>query len=72
MSAGSGVELDLERLMSGPEGRRGWIRDAHDQLDEHRGANPRPVPKSRRERLLVGKQRLEEEHQVLLDANAAV
>ena len=51
---GSGLKLDVERLMAGPEGRRGWLRDARDQLDEHRVANPRPVPKSRRERLLVG------------------
>ena len=69
--AGSGVELDVGRLMNGPEGRRGWIRDARDQLDEHRAANPRPVPKSRREQLLVGKRRLEEEHQAMVDANAA-
>ena len=68
---GSGLELDLDRLMPGPEGRRGWLGDARDQLDEHRAANPRPVPKSRRERLLVGKRRLEEEHQVMVDANAA-
>ena len=34
--SGSGLELDVERLMSGPEGRRGWIRDARDQPDEHR------------------------------------
>ena len=68
---GSGLELDLDRLMNDGEKRRGWIRDARDQLDEHRAASPRPVPKSRRERLLVGQQRLEEEHQVLLDANAA-
>jgi transposase len=68
---GSGLELDVERLMSGPEGRRGWIRDARDQLDEHRAANPRPVPKSRHERLLVGQRLLEEEHQVMVDANAA-
>lgn len=47
------------------------MRDARDQLDEHRAANPRPVPRSRRERLLVGKRLLEEQHQVLLDANAA-
>ena len=68
---GSGLKLDVERLMAGPEGRRGWLRDARDQLDEHRVANPRPVPKSRRERLLVGKRLLEEEHQVMVDANAA-
>ena len=68
---GSGLALDVERLMAGPEGRRGWWREARDQLDEHRAANPRPVAKSRRERLLVGKRLLEEEHQVLLDANAA-
>jgi transposase len=69
--AGSGLELDVERLMKGPEGRRGWIREARDQLDEHRAAHSRPVLRSRRERLLVGKRLLEEEHQVLLDANAA-
>jgi transposase len=69
--AGAGLELDVERLMNGPEGRRGWIRDARDQLDEHRAANPRPVPKSRRERLLEGRRRLEEEHQAMLDANGA-
>jgi hypothetical protein len=69
--AGSGVELDVKRLMSGPEGRRGWIREARGQLDEHRAENPRPVPRSGRERLLEGKRRLEEEHQVVLDANAA-
>jgi hypothetical protein len=68
---GSGLELDVERLMAGPEGRRGWLRDARDQLDAHRAANPRPVSKSRRERLLEGKRLLEEEHQVVIDANAA-
>ena len=68
---GSGVELDIERIVAGPEGRRGWLRDAHEQLDAHRAENPRPVPKSRRERLLEGRRLLEQEHQVLIDANAA-
>lgn len=65
------LELDVERLMAGPEGRRGWLRDARDQLDAYRAANPRPVPKSRGERLLEGKRRLEEEHRVTIDANTA-
>ena len=51
---GSGIELDLERLLAGPEGRRGWLREASAQLEEYRAANPPPVPKSRRERLLRG------------------
>jgi hypothetical protein len=68
---GSGVELDAQRLAAGPEGRRGWLRGAREQLDAHRAANPRPVPKSRRQRLLEGKRLLEEEHRVLIDANAA-
>ena len=68
---GSGIELDLERLVAGPEGRRGWLREANAQLQEHRAANPRPVPKSRRERLLEGKRLLEQKHQVMIDANAA-
>jgi len=68
---GSGMKLDVERLAAGPEGRRGWLRDAHDQLDAYRAANPRPVPRSRRERLLEGKRLLEQEHQALIEANAA-
>jgi hypothetical protein len=68
---GGGLELDVERLMVGPEGRRGWLREARDQLEEKRAFTPRPVPRSRRERLLEGKRLLEEEHQVVIDANAA-
>jgi transposase len=67
---GAGLELDVERLVAGPEGRRGWLREARDQLEE-RAVNPRPVSKSRRERLVEGKRRLEEEHRVLIDTNAA-
>jgi hypothetical protein len=57
--------------VAGPEGRRGWLRAARDQLDAHRAAHPRPVARSRGERLLEGKRLLEEEHEVLIEANRA-
>ena len=68
---GSGVELDFGELAATRQGRRGWLREAHAQLDAHRAANPQPVPRSRRERLLEGKRLLEQEHQVLIEANQA-
>jgi Transposase DDE domain len=60
-----------ERRAASREGRRGWVRDAKQQLDAKRAAASTPVARSRRERLLEGKRLLEEEHRVLIGANAA-
>jgi transposase len=52
------------------QGRRGWLREAKRRLDERRGAEAKPIPRSRPERLRESKRRLEEEHQVECQANA--
>jgi transposase len=64
-----GDELPPE--LATAQGRRGWLREARRRLDEKRAAEARPIPKSRPERLRVGKRRLEEEHQVQCRANDA-
>jgi hypothetical protein len=68
---GSGDEPEAERIVANGQARWGWLRGAKDRLDAKRAAESRPVPRSRRERLLEGKRLLEEEHRVLIEANAA-
>ena len=68
---GSGDQLQAERIVANGQGRRGWLRGARDQLEAKRAAATRPVPRGRRERLLEGKRLLEQEHRVVIDANAA-
>ena len=62
---------ELPPHLSTEQGRRGWLRDARRRLDERRAEEARPVPRSRPERLREGMRRLEEEHSVECQANAA-
>ena len=64
-----GDELPSE-LATG-QGRQRWLRDAKRRLDERRGAEAKPIPRSRPDRLKEAKRRLEEEHQVECRANEA-
>src|SRR3954453_16889766 len=64
-----GDELPAE--LHTTQGRRGWLREAKRRLDERRAEEARPIPKSRPDRLNEAKRRLEQEHQVECDANAA-
>ncbi|HWT23550.1 MAG TPA: transposase [Solirubrobacteraceae bacterium] len=57
--------------LSTPEGRQRWLRDARRRLDDKRAREARPIPGPRPRRLKEAKRRLEEDHQVQLDANAA-
>jgi transposase len=65
------VELDEQRVLASTSGRRGWVREGRQQLDQRRASEQRPVKRSRRERLLDAKRRLEEAHAVELAANRA-
>jgi hypothetical protein len=65
------VELDVERLGRHAEGRRGWFSNARRQLDEQHERDARPVVRSRSERLLEAKGRLEEQLAIEVAANAA-
>jgi transposase len=52
-------EFDPERI--GRTGRRGWLREAHRQLEARRWQDPEPVPRSRGDRLRLGARFLEDE-----------
>jgi hypothetical protein len=64
-------DLARERVANSEQGRRGWMREGRHQLDELRRQQARPIARSRTGRLLESKRRLEEEHQVELEADAA-
>jgi Transposase DDE domain len=67
----SGGGLEAEQIVPSGEGRRGWVRGAKRQLDDQRAGRSRAVPRSRAQRLREGQRLLEEEHRVLIAANAA-
>ena len=45
------VELDPERFVTRPEGRRAWLREGRRALDQQREREARPVARERSERL---------------------
>ena len=64
------IELDPDRVAAG-RGRRGWQRTAHKELMRRREQEAKPIARSRAERLLESLDRLEENRQVEIGANAA-
>ena len=54
-------EFDAERIVARTQGREGWRREAHRQLERQRWEDPVPVPRSRARRLLLAVDRLEDE-----------
>jgi hypothetical protein len=57
------VELDLnpDRFVTRPEGRRAWLREGRRVLEAKRAASPQPVPRSRELRIAEVKRRFDEE-----------
>jgi transposase len=60
---------ELPPILTTREGRDGWLRAARRQLDQRRAEHAEPVPRSRPQRLLTAKRRLEEELAVERDAH---
>ena len=60
---------ELPASVAKREGRRAWLREARQQLENKRAANAKPVPRSRPKRLRESKRRLEEELRVECEAN---
>jgi hypothetical protein len=58
-SPGPEFEFDPDRIVARVQGRKGWLRDAERQLEQHRWQHPDPVGRSRAERLLQAAERLE-------------
>jgi hypothetical protein len=64
------MELAPERFVTHHGGRRNWFREARRELENRRERDARPVSRDREERLLDAARRLEEEHEVHVQANA--
>jgi len=52
-------EFDPERILARAQGRKGWLRDAERQLEQHRWEHPDRGSRSRSERLLLAGERHE-------------
>jgi hypothetical protein len=63
------VDLDPDRFEVRPEGREAWLREARRDVEARREENPWPVPRSRQERLVEAKRRMDEELAVEHAAN---
>jgi transposase len=55
------LELDPERFVTRPEGRRAWLREGHRALDAQRERDARAIPRSREARVAEVKRRFDEE-----------
>ena len=64
------IELDPERVAPGG-GRRGWQRAGRKELMRRREQDAQPIARGRADRLLDALQRLEENHQVEIQASDA-
>jgi transposase len=65
------VELDVEQFSGRGWGRRTWHREGRKALQRQREQAAKPIARSRPERLLETLHRLEENHQVEIQANTA-
>jgi hypothetical protein len=68
---GVAVELDPERFVTRPRGRRPWLREGRRTLDAERERRARPIPHGRTDRLFEACRRLERELDVDHASNAA-
>ena len=66
-----GFEFDTERIVARHQGRKGWTREAHRQLEQRRWDQPDPVSRAREDRLLLAGERLVAERDSQVAANRA-
>jgi hypothetical protein len=64
------MELAPERFVTHHGGRRNWFREARRELERRRAQEGRAVARDREDRWFDAVRRLEEEHQVHVEANA--
>ena len=64
-------EFDTERIVARHQGREGWTREAHRQLEQRRWKQGVPVPRGREDRLLLAGERLEADRDAQIAANQA-
>lgn len=59
-SSGREIVLDPVAIVAWVKGRKGWLREARSQLEEHRRVAAQPIPRGRAERLLEAERRMTE------------
>jgi transposase len=67
----AGFAFDAEQIVARGQGREGWTREAHRQLERRRWEAPDPVARSREDRLRLAAERLETERDGAVAANRA-
>ena len=76
-SSGAGEEgdpldgFDADRIVARTQGREGWLREAHRQLEQERWRSTDPIPRSRSERLRLAARQFEENLEAELRGNRA-
>src|ERR1700757_476180 len=65
------LEFDTERIVARHQGREGWTREAHRQLEQRRWKQGESVPRGREDRLLLAGERLEADRDAQIAANQA-
>jgi transposase len=68
---GDGRGDELPEGLRTPNGRRAWLREATEELERERAANPEPVARDRAERLETCRRRLAEDWRAERHANQA-
>ena len=63
--------FDVERIVARGQGREGWWREGHRQLEQRRWRTPDPVPRSRADRWRLAARHLEDERDAKLAGNQA-
>ena len=63
--------FDAERILARVQGRAGWLREAHRQLEQERWRTAGSLPRSRAERLRIAAQQFEENLAAELRGNRA-
>jgi hypothetical protein len=63
--------FDAERILARTQGRQGWLREAHRQLEQERWETAGPIPRSRFERLRMAAGQFEENLAAELRGNRA-
>jgi transposase len=66
-----GFEFNTERIVARHQGRQGWTREGHRQLEQRRWEQPDRVSRAREDRLLLAGERLEAERDAQVAANRA-
>ena len=65
------LEFDTERIVARHQGREGWTREAHRQLEQQRWKQGHPVARGREDRLVLAGERLEGDRDAQIAANRA-